>query len=312
VSAARQQDWDYGDVHTPEDDLESFVHVITWLCLRYLETNLHPEDQLPDFLRDMYDLRIKRPTSAAISGGVYPKLQYFLGDIASFSMPGVEELAVIGNFPLSVLLEELQELFKPRYTPLLRPKQDRHAAIRAATFGTPAPITAPTRSPVEASALLQEFDKSLAEPGWPDAVPAKDRLPVNQQTGFWFAGLARQSHYSGLSMISSVSRAASTSSKRPHSDITPAEAANEDGGSPSSPTPRDHSPPPRKAARLSPTSDAGQAAAFSASHAVLAGTDEVPPRAGPSRRLSRASELDASAAGPSAGEAGSNASHGSG
>jgi hypothetical protein len=304
VSAARQQDWDYGDIHTPEDDLESFVHVITWLCLRYLETNIDAETQLPYFLRIMFDARIKHPKAAAASAGVYPKIQYFVTGIASFKMPGVQDLGVIGNFPLTVLLDGLRDLFTPRYA-TLPPTQGRLERLTAAARGATAPVVVETRLPVEARALLKEFDGALAEEHWPDAVPAKDRLPVNQQTGFWLAGHAFHSHYSDLSRISSVSRVTSTGSKRPHSDITPAAAADEDGGPPSSPTPRDHSPPPRKTARLSPTSDAGQAIAFSASHAVLAGTDEA-------RRLSRASELDASAAGPSADEASSNASHGSG
>jgi hypothetical protein len=133
--------------HTCEDDLESFVHVLTWLCLRYMKTTLSANTKgLADTITDLYESY--RVGDNEVTGG-RGKSHFFMAGLW-------RDFVVIGNPPLTKLIQDLRGLFKDRYLEGEGSSQ---------------------RVKVEASALLKCFNDALDAADWPSGDAAVDQLP---------------------------------------------------------------------------------------------------------------------------------------
>jgi hypothetical protein len=145
MSAALQSD--PSKEHTPEDDLESFIHVLTWLCLRYMKTSFAPEE-LPYRLTNLYENGDANAEGQDVETGA--KMLFFLVD-------AMWHFTVKGNKPLTKLIHNLRKLFAPRYGNNSNKKE------------------------VKFSQLLEYFNRALDSKGWPDNDAAEDLLPTEHR-----------------------------------------------------------------------------------------------------------------------------------
>jgi hypothetical protein len=93
-------------VHRLDDDLESHVHVLTWLVFRYLHTNVHVAEAHSELVRLFEDQYMSE--NDMVGGKARSD---FLQN------PGLhwEPLEVPGNAPMNMLLMKLYAHFAPRY-----------------------------------------------------------------------------------------------------------------------------------------------------------------------------------------------------
>jgi hypothetical protein len=145
MSAALQED--PHKEHTYEDDLESFVHVLTWLCLCYMKTTLSENSKgLASIITSLYESYILGDNE--VTGG-QGKSVFFMASIW-------QRFAVIGNPALTKLIQDLRGLFKDRYLE----GEESNKRVKA-----------------EASALLKCFNDALDAAGWPSGDAAIEQLP---------------------------------------------------------------------------------------------------------------------------------------
>jgi hypothetical protein len=224
--------WKGGKKHTVEDDLESFVHVVMWLSIRYCDSNLNG-DQVAYFLSRIYDRLEDQPRSKYINGGS-SKAMYLLTGMCYMGLTGVRYLFITDNDPLTYLLATLRHLFQARY--LARP----HPIIaRLRRPSEPAPIVQ-VRQPVQTDALLGLFDEALSMSDWPADDEPYGRLQVDARTGLVLKGNTRPSRIAGSAKAYEAAPASCPSSKRTYGEMAEAEAPDEPS---SSSTSRKDSPP---------------------------------------------------------------------
>jgi hypothetical protein len=136
---------------THEDDLESILHVVTWLALRYMPSDV-PSPHV--HLSRMFD----EPDDGDAGGD---------GKIKYIMFPRIlgKRINLDGNVPLTAVLSGLPLLFQSRYHDMDLPESER-------------------ASPVEGSALLKIFDDALNATEWPAGGP-NDRVPEELRTKQW-------------------------------------------------------------------------------------------------------------------------------
>jgi hypothetical protein len=98
-------------LHTLEDDLESIVHVATWLGMRFMSNNLK---DCAARLAAMFDEII--PHAKGTHTGGTTKKQYLVNPLFSDLTTGkLQRLQIEHNKPYSILLYDLAKLFSDRY-----------------------------------------------------------------------------------------------------------------------------------------------------------------------------------------------------
>ncbi|TFY58048.1 hypothetical protein EVJ58_g6657 [Rhodofomes roseus] len=104
--------WPTKFMHTIFNDLESFIHVLHWMCLRFHATNMS-ESQLIAHVRWTYD-DIEKDASGNFVGGYQKFLNLFYGS-TSFRLLGGSANAGLQSPGLQRLLRELARLCQQHY-----------------------------------------------------------------------------------------------------------------------------------------------------------------------------------------------------
>jgi hypothetical protein len=247
--------------HTPEDDEESFVHVTTWLCVRYMPSSLLAH-QIQDFLAKVFDLSFN-DADKVIRGGDHKRLYLMSGVQGVVEADGLD---IAGCHALSTLLSDLQVLFQQRY--LYRPKQvvaasdtteetqdgeDEQGGAGVDTYPNnssdvaddvpdtsevpaspdedededePAPSVLPQlppHEPVTPAKLLNCFNRALRDKRAWSTAASRDLLPTGDDSTVMLAGKRKEVKVKEIEkhIASSNLSAASSGSKRSHSMVEP-------------------------------------------------------------------------------------------
>jgi hypothetical protein len=222
----------------PEDDRESFVHVVTWLGNRYCATNL-TKKQVMRFLRKVFDLR-ERDSDDEEDGGSSLKVTYLLTGVKGIVPSLRKPFRVEGNVPLTKLLDSLRSLFESRYladpSPVLTAGDDKDDSDSDSDFDSDSDddeieddvpssaVAVAARVQVQARDLRRAFKAALKMPGWPKDDKAFDYLPYKARSGYMAKGAEKDAMLKTISAVSEARRASSLSSKRVHSAVTDADA----------------------------------------------------------------------------------------
>jgi hypothetical protein len=297
----------------PEDDRESFVHVITFLGVRYCTTNLKQDkdnDDVQDFLTRVFDMQRR----GVRTHGTSMKATYLMAGVGSIVNTLQEEFRIAGNVPLTELLDSLRRLFQPRYLEAKPPassaveddaevddydayddeetfeddEQARAVEDDATSLDRAVPVAA-ARAPVETRHLLRAFMMALKRRDWPKDDKAFDHLAYNARSGYMSKGAERdrmlkntdEASSATRARVSSATRASTSQATRANSSSraskrTHAEMGEPEplDGPPSSPTPEQGSSRPSKQRK---------SVASKGKVGNTSGADRVQPQAGPSR-----------------------------
>lgn len=158
-----------------EDDLEGFLHVLLYLCLRYLSSNLQ---NISAFLQRYFHeddfLKLKRGSFRArcVQAGKIPISQSRKGPAVElcFALPSTGERSMrrpLYTHPLNDVLHQLFEWLRVRYE--LLPEMSQYSRYR-----TPQGSDSETFS---AQRIVDLFDAALQDPQWPVGDKREDRRP---------------------------------------------------------------------------------------------------------------------------------------
>jgi hypothetical protein len=219
----------------PEDDRESFVHVITFLGVRYCTTNLIQDkdtDEVQDFLTRVFDMQRR----GVRTHGTSMKATYLMAGVGSIVNTLQEDFRIAGNVPLTELLDSLRRLFQPRYLeakPLVisadvddadvvdyddRERDEDVEQVQAVEHDAPTldravPVAA-AREPVKAHDMLVLFKAAILSPRWPKDDKAFDHLAYNARSGYMSKGAERDRMLKNIDEVSSATRLSISSATR--------------------------------------------------------------------------------------------------
>ncbi|KAL7283894.1 hypothetical protein ACG7TL_001166 [Trametes sanguinea] len=146
--------------HSLSDDLESVMHILNWLVLKYMKTEAYgdPSD-LADYVSMIYDYAGKNTNSCSL-------FKYrMVSEGSSFAMLPSE----YKDHPFIGLLDRLRELCASQYR-LLNPSLPTDEYLAACREG---PVTAPLNTH---DAMLDAFKEALDNPTWPHIPKLQDQL----------------------------------------------------------------------------------------------------------------------------------------
>lgn len=159
--------------HTREDDLESIVHVLTWICLRYMRNSLSAN---PETLRmricELYEHKVDNGEGQLRTGGNY-KEDFFI------KPHYMADLSFHDNQLLTYLVAKLRILFCSRYASNLQSNTEPtvEGFLRKAMSQPQLVSSTPPRQEIKAEDLLKLFDQVLSRKDWPENDKAEDQLP---------------------------------------------------------------------------------------------------------------------------------------
>jgi len=93
--------------HEVSDDIESFIHVIIWLCLRFHAHETVPATEVKRYVDNIYDYRCDLQEKPGVVVGGYGKLDWI--------KTGEPPIHIFDNPPLSGLLDDLAFLCQQHY-----------------------------------------------------------------------------------------------------------------------------------------------------------------------------------------------------